>query len=295
VANLLEAIAESSLFSEACFQLRALSRNLPWLRRGYQLLRHPGMLRRNALLRKQHQLAGALPIPPGRLIYLVQGSDSVEIFLVSGLQSAQMIQELLAKHQIELNSLSSILDFGCGVGRVIRHWVNLQGPRLYGCDVNPELVGWCQQNLRYAAFQQNDLHSRLAFPDQTFDLVYAISVFTHLDAERQFFWMDELKRVLRPGGLLLFTAHGDYYLQRSLRRRDRQRYLQGEMIVYSSQQQGSNICVAYHPFTYVRDRLAAGLELLDFVPESILGTPCQDVYLFRKPGICQEFNGIRPS
>lgn len=283
MADFLRTVANNEVFSEARFQLRAIVRGLPWLRRIYQFLRNPQMRRQNAILRQQHQLAGALPIPPGRLIYLVQGSDSVQIFLVSGLQSAQMIRDLLAKHQVQLEELSAILDFGCGVGRVMRHWVSLKGPKLYGCDVNPELIAWCKENLPYATFQQNQPYGRLDLPDNTFDLIYAISIFTHLDAERQFFWMNELKRVLRPGGLLLFTTHGDYYLSRSLRPRDRQRYQQGELIVYGSRQQGSNVCVAYHPFKYVSDHLAAGLELLDFVPENILGTPCQDVYLFRKP------------
>jgi len=48
----------------------------------------------------------------------------------------------------------------------------------------------------------------LPFPDNSFDLIYAVSVFTHLSEEHQRTWLPELRRVLRPGGRLLLVDIG---------------------------------------------------------------------------------------
>ena len=57
-------------------------------------------------------------------------------------------------------------------------------------------------------------------------------------------------------------------------------------VVVASERAGSNACAAFHPETYVRGTLApaAGLEVVDFVPEGATGNPRQDTYLLRKPG-----------
>ncbi|MGY1688890.1 class I SAM-dependent methyltransferase [Geodermatophilus sp. SYSU D01105] len=48
----------------------------------------------------------------------------------------------------------------------------------------------------------------LPFDDGRFDLVLGYSVFTHLPVDHQDAWLAELRRVTRPGGLLLLTVHG---------------------------------------------------------------------------------------
>src|SRR3546814_2338282 len=55
----------------------------------------------------------------------------------------------------------------------------------------------------------SDLTPPLAFADESFDLVYALSVFTHIPLELQRDWLDELRRVLVPGGYLLCTVTDD--------------------------------------------------------------------------------------
>jgi SAM-dependent methyltransferase len=70
------------------------------------------------------------------------------------------------------------------------------------------LVEWCQKNLSFASFAQNPLQGKLEYSDRSFDFIYAWSVFTHLTEHQGIFWIDELRRVLRPGGYLYFTTHG---------------------------------------------------------------------------------------
>ena len=49
----------------------------------------------------------------------------------------------------------------------------------------------------------------LGYGDDAFDLIYSISVFTHLPEPMQFAWLEELKRVSKPGGFVLATVHGE--------------------------------------------------------------------------------------
>src|SRR5207244_2931679 len=135
--------------------------------------------------------------------------------------------------------IDSVLDFGCGCGRVTRYW-NDFGGEVSGSDVSAKAVAWCRANLTFARFEVNRLAPPLAFPDEQFDLVYALSVFTHLTEELQLAWRDELRRVLRPGGRLFVTTHGRSYAPR-LDAGERERFEQGELVVRWSDVPGTNL------------------------------------------------------
>ena len=81
--------------------------------------------------------------------------------------------------------MGAILDFGCGVGRVTRHFRSTCQAQLFGTDINESLINWCQQNLKFGQFQVNPLTGKLAYEDQQFDMIYALSVFTHLSLARR--------------------------------------------------------------------------------------------------------------
>lgn len=253
-----------------------------WSRLVLRPRREPRQMYTNSRVRLKNRILGRIPIPPGHLLFLVQASSKADIFLHLGELGARSLRDILAKNGLSLENFRSILDFGCGIGRIIRYWSDLRGPEIHGTDINPRLIAWNRKHLRFAHFQTNALRGKMDYGDGRFDFIYVLSVFTHLSEDGQIFWMKELLRVLAPGGYLLFTVHGDFNLKDILPQ-DQPGFKNGRMVVYTAEQQGANICAAFHPYSYVRNVLAAGLVLVDFIPEGALGNPRQDVYLFRKP------------
>ena len=175
-----------------------------------------------------------------------------------------------------------MLDFGCGCGRVIRHWKDANATTICGSDYNPLLVDWCRDNLGFAEFNVNELTPGLPHKDGRFDFIYALSVFTHLPEELQQPWMAELERVLAPGGTLLITLHGLSRVGR-LDADQRERFLAGELVVSKPAEAGTNECSVYHPERYVYEQLSNDLEVTAFLPEAARGMQ-QDVVLLSKPG-----------
>jgi SAM-dependent methyltransferase len=224
-----------------------------------------------------------LPLPSGRLMHLVAASADVGWFLEGGQLAAVSMREILERNGIALERLGAILDFGCGAGRVLRQWRSLSGPELHGTDYNPELVAWCSANLPFTRCRVNRLNGGVDHAAASFDLVYAFSVFTHLAAEGQAFWIGELARVLKPGGVLFLSTHGEHYLPQ-LSAAEQGQFLLGQLVVRGSRRAGSNDCAAFHPESYVREDLAplGGFEVVDFVPEGARGNPWQDAFLLRK-------------
>ncbi len=103
-----------------------------------------------------------------------------------------------------------VLDFGCGAGRTLRHFVpDANKTEFWGCDIDGRSVAWLQEHLSppLRVFRNTPMPP-LEVADGTFDLVYAISVFTHL-TDTWAEWLAELHRVLVPGGLLLATFMGE--------------------------------------------------------------------------------------
>ncbi len=215
------------------------------------------------------------PLPPRRLMVRVAGTADGEWFLRSG----RAAYDAIAAHA-PLTEIDSVLDFGCGCGRVTRYWTGFAGS-VSGSDVSAKAVDWCRANLPFARFEGNALAPPLVFADESFDLVYALSVFTHLTEELQIAWRDELRRALRPGGLLLLTTHGESYLPR-LDTDERGRFENGELVVRWSDVPGTNLCSAYHPERYLRATFAQGFAFLELEPEGARGNPTQDLVLLRK-------------
>jgi SAM-dependent methyltransferase len=205
----------------------------------------------------------------------VAGTADADWFLRSGRASYDAIAE-----HVPLDRVGSVLDFGCGCGRVTRYWHDFDGS-VAGSDVNEGAVEWCRRNLPFARFEVNELAPPLAFEAASFDLVYALSVFTHLTAELQLAWRDELHRALRPGGFLLLTTHGRSYLPR-LAGAERERFERGELVVRWGDVPGTNLCSAHHPEPYLRDTFARGFEFLELEAEGARGNPTQDLVLLRK-------------
>src|SRR5262249_35116978 len=146
-------------------------------------------------------------VPPAFLRYKVSGSIDVASFLDVGAVTVLCISEALASAGADLSSFDTILDFGCGCGRTLL-WLQKEvapGQRLFGTDTDAEAIRWCQRRLIFGDFATNGSSPPLQYADASFDFIYAISVFTHLDAARQDDWLGELQRVARPGGFVLLT------------------------------------------------------------------------------------------
>jgi len=232
--------------------------------------------------RVKNRLDAQLPIPPAKLIYLVAGHRDPKEFLRSGRATSEAIVRLLKKHNLKIEQFESVLDFGCGVGRVMRNWHATPGPNWHGTDYNPELINWCKNNLKFAEFRINELGGQLPYEPESFDFIYVFSVFTHLNEPLQFFWINELSRVLKPGGYLYFTTHGEYYLS-ELNDKEREQFAGGQLVIREEARSGENICAVFHPASYVKDTLAQDLVVVDFVPGGKQSDSLHDVHLVRKP------------
>ena len=233
--------------------------------------------------------ADGLPLPPVDMIRMTSGlrkaagPDAVyRRFERSSADTAGWIRDKLTGHGTQLDERSALLDFGCGCGRVARRWSELSGA-VHGTDYNPLLVQWCNAHLAFADFATNALEPPLPYADDSFDFLYSISIFTHLDEPLQVPWMRELVRVVRPGGLILITVSGEEHV-RSLPgwEQFRPSFEAGELVVTKPERSGSNACAVYHPLGYVRDKLTRGLELLDHEP-GVSQAGGQDGVLLRTP------------
>lgn len=148
-----------------------------------------------------------LPIPPQALRQRVHGATDVDSFLRLG---ETICGDILAIVE-PTNTLAlgrRVLDFGCGCGRVARFLHSQSNAELFGTDIDGEAIGWCRDNMFVIGeFAQNTAQPPLSYPDEFFDFVYSISVFTHLPRAMENRWLAELRRVVKPGGRLLLTIH----------------------------------------------------------------------------------------
>jgi SAM-dependent methyltransferase len=117
---------------------------------------------------------------------------------------------LMARHRDELNG--SVLELGCGAGRIAGYLCEL-AERCYGIDISAAMIEESRRRYPKGEFIEGDLGDLSQFADGSLDAVWAgcnvLDIFT--DRERRD-TLQEIRRVLSSGGLLLMSSHNRAYL-----------------------------------------------------------------------------------
>ena len=209
-------------------------------------------------------------LPPAEMRYRVGGSQHADEFIAIGKRCAADIQSALHRVGFDLGSFTRILDFGCGCGRTLVHMKSLTPHAQFaGTDIDAKAIEWCRQHLDFASFSLSKESPPIDYAADTFDFIYVISVFTHLDEDYQFRWLEELRRIAKPGGVLLLTLHAakdghDFLFERS--------YEKG---LFPAWYQNT-----YHSKEYVFENFGKYFQVLDYFPRSM--NDFQDVVVLRK-------------
>jgi len=224
--------------------------------------------------------------------FRVIGDRDARGFLVSGATDYHRIDRVLvALTGRHLHAFDRVLDWGVGCGRLARHFPSAHARAFAGCDIDRDNVDWCAANLP-GTFAASRLLPPLPFDDASFDAVYGVSVFTHMREPMQLAWLAELARVMRPGGFLVTTTHGETAIEFSRLpppdyRQMRERVAREGLVVTGNNTQldghadheGEYVNV-YHSIGYVQRTWSRHFDVLHIVPGLILH---HDLVVMRKP------------
>jgi SAM-dependent methyltransferase len=147
------------------------------------------------------------PVPPPLLRERV-GASSIESYFETGRRYAEAVEDGLREAGRSWVDCDEVLDFGCGAGKVLQSLPQSRA-KLHGTDIHGASIEWMRKALPGMDARVNAFAPPLPFPAEHFDLIYAWSVFSHLNAASQDAWLPELVRILRPGGTLLISILGE--------------------------------------------------------------------------------------
>jgi SAM-dependent methyltransferase len=256
--------------------------------------------------RESEVLREMLPDLPAEELQLASNGQSGDSALEDGYLVYRLFRRIYEAYRGDLGSAEAILDFGCGWGRIIRFFLkDVEPDRLWGVDVHASQIAACQETTRWGNFMVSKPFPPIEFAEDTFDLVFSYSVFSHLAEEPQRQWLAEFARILKPGGLLIATTWDRQFIQRCHELRDEQqlrpfegrlstifsdtdawlaRYDRGEFCFDSSAEIYGDLSSWYGeaciPEQYVLNHWSKRLEVLDYVDDR--GVLAQNVVVARR-------------
>ena len=164
--------------------------------------------------RNSAQLRRILPGLPDESVQRQWTNRAADEALAEGNQIYRLVRGLYERHVGEIGGADGILDFGCGWGRMVRFFLrDVDGDRLTGTDHNQSLIEFCNDSNRWCRFVRNGAEPPLPFADDCFSLAYAYSVFSHLSEPMHLAWLEELRRVVRPGGAIALSIRPREFIE----------------------------------------------------------------------------------
>ena len=212
-------------------------------------------------------------------------------YISDGRVNAEMIRDIIKSYcgqrfhtsQQPSNTLPFVvLDFACGYGRVGRHFRNvLPNVEYVGMDIHNDAVRFNRDVLGLQTLQSTQ-RSEEFYVGQTFDFIFALSFFTHLRREHFLGWLSEFHWMLKPGGVLMISTHGQ--ISHQLLMPDVVVDPQGYGMMETSEQFDLSTDFYVHAITYpafVEEMVSSvkGLKLLNYSEAFWFG--CQDMYVLK--------------
>lgn len=233
--------------------------------------------------------ADSLVLPPAGNM-MSAGSQAAGVFIRQGTRMFGAIEKCITDHMggspiSELN----VLDFGCGVGRVTLPFHHRHKQPRTVCDVDKDALAYVASAIPTINAVRTDYTPPTPFLDNAFDVVFAISVWTHLPEDLQMAWLGEIRRIVKPGGLALLTTSSFRALE-SRRGKlpdwkdvtDAELTSAGFIFKKAGATKGVTGTYGYalHTADYVRNNWSKYFEVIDIVEGGIEGV--QDINVLRR-------------
>ncbi|QSX79647.1 glycoside hydrolase family 99-like domain-containing protein [Agrilutibacter solisilvae] len=155
-------------------------------------------------------------MPDEKYQRITSGRDGRRI-MTDALMFRNFMKSLLAEHARPLAADTRILEFGCGWGRILRTFLDEVSPEyLVGIDAQEWMLDVARQTTRrpgYDMYWRTEALPQGDLPAESFDLIYAYSVFSHLSEKAANAWIAEFARILAPGGLVCVTTRPRKHMQ----------------------------------------------------------------------------------
>jgi len=239
---------------------------------------HIRFYKQNRMFKKEHP---DFVLPPNYMLYEAYQLNYKQYFEDS--REAWICQQVPKDYDWENKR---VLEWGCGPARLIRelpHVLNGKKTKIFASDYNPNTIHWCQTNIKGITFLENNTHPPIKLEDNSIDLIYSVSVFTHLNEALHEEWLNEHNRLLKEKGLLVFTFHGDAFL-RKIPQNMQEVYKNGSFVEVKFPKMGHRIYAAFMPLTRMLFWLEkCGFEVIEHKQGKDYGTwISQDLLICKK-------------
>jgi hypothetical protein len=134
-------------------------------------------------------------------------TDRIDYYFADGARSARQLDEIIKAHFGNDCGKVRLLEFASGYGCVGRHLIHNSALDLTASDIHPEAIRFMKNHLGIAAIQSHSQPEMLTLPHQ-YDVVFALSFFSHMPIATWARWLVRLVGAARIGGLVVFTTHG---------------------------------------------------------------------------------------
>lgn len=206
-----------------------------------------------------------VPVPSALHMVTVVGHANWDQFAQTGARDLAAFRDGVDRNGGAFGEAKRILDFGCGCGRLARHISGLSKAEVLGADYNPMLIDWCRDNLN-GRFIQNQLKPPLELASSHIDVLYALSVFTHLREATQRAWMAEFARLVVPGGFCLVTFHDETHAHLDHVQSSPAALERAGILYHNDRAEGSNLLSTFQSRAHITALATPYFDLCEIVP-----------------------------
>jgi SAM-dependent methyltransferase len=149
-----------------------------------------------------------LELSPTDNMFEADKEGAILHYIKVGIEALAVIEK--ARSLVKMNQVGSILDFGCGYGRVLRYLKSYYKDSKITCsEIEPTYVTFCKDTFDVEGYTSSTNFNELE-TKQKHDIIWSGSVFTHLSSNKFKELFNFFENSLNEDGIMVFTTHGRF-------------------------------------------------------------------------------------